>query len=323
MRERFRQFLSRLFYQRRVPASLLLYGKEGIGKRDIAFEFASSLLCLQEKYPSCGECESCFHMKDFKKKKEEELAFYGEDKRGKKVYLYLQGDHPDFIYLRPEKAEIKIDQVRGVKDFVYLKPALSKRKVVLIDPADAMNMQAQNALLKVLEEPPEDTHFLLVASKLQKILPTIKSRSFLLEVPPLSEEELKEKTGIDDPLILELSEGSLEMVLKLKEDKELIDTAKALLEGNILTLYKKALEAEKWEYERQALLLKVIISLLHKKYLETRQEVYQQSLDKASMGLEYLSKGIKLSLLLFQLRGGVNNVLHKGKVSRHQQGASG
>ena len=82
MRERFRQFLSRLFYQRRVPASLLLYGKEGIGKRDIAFEFASSLLCLQEKYPPCGECESCFHMKDFKEKKEEELAFYGEDKRG-------------------------------------------------------------------------------------------------------------------------------------------------------------------------------------------------------------------------------------------------
>ncbi len=113
------------------------------------------------------------------------------------------------------------------------------------------------------------------------------------------------------------------MALKLKEDKELINTAKALLEGNILTLYKKALEVEKWEYERQALLLKVIISLLHKKYLETRQEVYQQSLDKASMGLEYLSKGIKLSLLLFQLRGGVNNVLHKGKVSRHQQGASG
>ncbi len=307
MRDRFRQFLSRLFYKRRVPASLLLYGKEGIGKRDIAFEFASSLLCLQEKYPPCGECESCFHMKDFKEKKEKELAFYGEDKRGKKVYLYLRGDHPDFIYLKPEKADIKIDQIRGVKDFVYLKPALSKRKVVLIEPADAMNMQSQNALLKVLEEPPEDTHFLLVASKLQKILPTIKSRSFLLEVPPLSEEELKEKTGIDDPLILELSEGSLEMALRLKEDKELINTAKALLEGNILTLYKKALEVEDWEYERQLILLKAITNLLHKKYLETRKEAYKQALDKLSMALEYLSKGIRLSLLLFVVSGRSEN----------------
>ncbi len=323
MRDRFRKFLGKLFYQRRVPPALLLYGKRGVGKRDMAFEFASSLLCLEKKYPPCGECQSCLHMQDFRQKKEEELAFYGEDKKGKRVYLYLQGDHPDFVYLKPEKAEIRIDQIRGVKDFVYLKPALSKRKVVLIEPADAMNLQAQNALLKVLEEPPEDTHFLLVANALQKVLPTIKSRSFLLEVPPLSEEELKEKTGIKDPLLIELSEGSLEMAMKLKEDKELIYTAKALLEGDTLTLYKKALEVEKWDYERQTLLLKVIINLLHKKYLETSQEVYQQSLDKASMGLEYLSKGIRLSLLIFQLKGGVNNVLHKGEVSGHQQGASG
>ena len=98
------------------------------------------------------------------KKKTEELKFYGEDKRGKKVYLYLRGDHPDFIYLAPEKAEIKIDQIRGVKDFAYLTPALSKRKVIFIEPAEAMNPYAQNALLKVLEEPPEDTHFILITS---------------------------------------------------------------------------------------------------------------------------------------------------------------
>ncbi len=323
MRERLKRFLSRLFHQKKLPASLLLYGKEGVGKKDLAFEFATAILCLQEMYPPCGGCPSCLHMQDFRQKKEEELYFYGEDKRGKKVYLYLQGDHPDFVYLKPEKAEIKIDQIRGVKDFVYLRPVLSKRKVVLIEPADTMNPQAQNALLKVLEEPPEDTHFLLVAHRLQKLLPTVRSRSFLLEVPPLSKEELREKTGIQDPLILELSEGSLNMALKLKEDKELLSSAKAVLEGDVLTLYKKALEVEKWDYERQALLLKIIISLLHKRYLETREEVYQQALDKASAGLEYLSKGIRLSLLLFQLRGGEKNVLHKGKVSGHQQGVSG
>ena len=83
-------------------------------------------------------------MEDFKQKKTEELKFYGEDKKGKKVYLYLRGDHPDFIYLAPEKAEIKIDQIRGVKDFAYLTPALSKRKVIFIEPAEAMNPYAHN-----------------------------------------------------------------------------------------------------------------------------------------------------------------------------------
>ncbi|MEJ7553535.1 MAG: hypothetical protein WKI48_02185, partial [Aquificaceae bacterium] len=77
----------------------------------------------------------------------------------------------------------------------------------------------------------------------------------------------------------------------------------ALLEGNILTLYKKALEVEDWEYERQLILLKAITNLLHKKYLETRKEAYKQALDKLSMALEYLSKGIRLSLLLFVVSG--------------------
>ncbi|MEJ5338657.1 MAG: DNA polymerase III subunit [Aquificaceae bacterium] len=323
MRERLKKFLSRLYHQKRVPASILFYGKEGVGKRDIAFEFATSLLCLKESYPPCGNCQSCVHMQDFRHRKEEELIFYGEDRKGKRVYLYLQGDHPDFVYLKPEKAEIKIDQIRGVKDFVYLKPALSKRKVVFVEPAESMNPQAQNALLKVLEEPPEDTHFLLVTSRLQKLLPTVRSRSFLLEVPPLSEEELREITGIQDPLILELSEGSLTMALKLKEDKELLTTAETILEGDLLSLYKKALEVEKWDYDRQSMLLKLLLNMLHMKYKQTRDEAFEQALDKASAGLEYLSKGIRLSLLLFQLRGGVKNVLHKGKISGHQQGASG
>ena len=169
MREKIKKFLSSLFYQNRVPSSIIFYGKEGIGKKELGFELAMALLCLENKYPPCGSCESCRHMEDFKQKKTEELKFYGEDKKGKKVYLYLRGDHPDFIYLAPEKAEIKIDQIRGVKDFAYLTPALSKRKVIFIEPAEAMNPYAQNALLKVLEEPPEDTHFILMSSQLQKL----------------------------------------------------------------------------------------------------------------------------------------------------------
>ncbi|MCS7278299.1 MAG: DNA polymerase III subunit delta', partial [Aquificaceae bacterium] len=323
MRERLKKFLSGMFYQGRVPSSIIFYGKEGIGKRELALEFAEALLCLEDKYPPCGSCESCRHMKSFRHKSIEELMFYGEDKRGKSVYLYLRGDHPDFIYLNPEKAEIKIDQIRAVKDFVYLSPALSKRKVVFVEPAESMNQYAQNALLKVLEEPPEDTHFLLVTHKLQKILPTVRSRSFLLEVPPLTQEELKEITGINDVILLELSEGSIKMAMKLKEDKELLSTARAILEGDVLTFYKKVLEVEKWEQDRQYDLLRVVQALLHRRYVENRSLADKQALDKVSMGLEYLSKGLRLSLLLFQLRGGNANVLYKGALSRYQQGSAG
>ncbi|MCS7262738.1 MAG: DNA polymerase III subunit delta' [Aquificaceae bacterium] len=316
-----RKFLSALVHRRRVPSSLLLFGKEGVGKKDLAFEFASALLCLKESYPPCGECTSCKHMKNFLSKKKEELLFYGEDKTGKSTFLFLRGDHPDFVYLTPEKSEIKIDQIRGAKDFVYLAPALSKRKVVLVEPADSMNPYAQNALLKVLEEPPLHTHFLLVTAHLQKILPTIRSRSFLLEVPPLTPQEIKELTGVDDPLILELSEGSLKMALKLKEDTELLKTAQAIAEGDILTLYRKALEVEKWDMERQLYLLKLLQAKLHRRFLQKRNSSDKQALDRISAGLEYLSRGIKLSLLLFQLAGGEKHALHKGKVSR-QQGLS-
>lgn len=323
MRERLKKFLGSMFYQKRVPSSLVFFGKEGIGKRALAFEFATALLCLEDKYPPCGKCESCKHMEDFTKKTQEELSYYGEDRKGKSVFLYLRGNHPDFVYLLPEKAEIKIDQIRGVKDFVYLNPALSKRKVVFVERAESMNPYAQNALLKVLEEPPQDTHFLMVTGNPQKILPTVRSRSFLLEVPPLTQEELRETMGIEDPLILELSEGSLEMAKSLREDKELLNTLKVLMEGHVLTLYRKALEVEKWEQDRQYLLLKLLQSFLHRRYVEGRDYKVKEALDRVSVGLEYLSRGIKPALLLFLLRGGGKDVLHKGKVSGQQQDISG
>ncbi|RMH00358.1 MAG: DNA polymerase III subunit delta', partial [Aquificota bacterium] len=69
IQKRVREFLGKLFYQKKVPHSLLFYGKEGVGKKDIAFEFAKSLLCLKEVYPPCGECPSCKHMDHFTKAK--------------------------------------------------------------------------------------------------------------------------------------------------------------------------------------------------------------------------------------------------------------
>ncbi len=313
IQRRVRTFLERMIKQKRVPVSLLFYGKEGVGKGNVAFEFAKALLCLNNLYPPCGNCSSCSHMDAFKKEPEENLAYYGEDKRGRKVFMYLQGEHPDFIYVKPDRSEIKIDQIRGVKEFVYLRPALSRKKVVLIEPADSMNPFSQNALLKVLEEPPEDTHFVLVSHNIDKVLPTIRSRSFLLEFPPLSLEEIKSLTGIDDPFILEFSGGSVNMALKLYEDREILEVALDILSGDILRLYRRSFEIEKWDYDRQALLLRLLEILLHRRVIEGKEE-HRQALDRVVWGMEFLNRGIRLSILIFYvgLIGGEKDVLHKG-----------
>jgi DNA polymerase-3 subunit delta' len=307
-------FLERMYKQNRVPQAILFYGKEGVGKREIAFELSKALLCLKAQYPACGVCESCRLLMDFFSQPEEKLKVYEDG-----AFVYLQGDHPDFIYLKPEKAEIRVDQVRAVREFVYIKPALSHKKVVVIYNADAMNPYAQNALLKVLEEPPLNTHFILVSYNLNSILPTIKSRCFILEVPPLTKEELAQRTGIKDELLLELSEGSLILLESLKEKKEIVETALKFWQLDWVSLSKLANKLEDWSTEDKLLFLKILSGLIHKKYLQEREEMYKLMLDRVYFAMEYLGKGINLKLTLFYLylKGGDKNASYKGALSGH------
>ncbi|WP_448584191.1 DNA polymerase III subunit [Thermocrinis sp.] len=318
-------FVEKAYRQGRIPQAILFYGKEGVGKREIAFELAQAILCLKKQYPPCGSCSSCRLVKDFFSIPEEKLKVFGESSSGKDVFLYLQGDHPDFICVKPEKTEIKVDQIRAVKDFVYIKPALSNKKVVLIQGAETMNPYAQNALLKVLEEPPNDTFFILVCSNINKILPTIKSRCFLLEIPPLTMNELAEKTGINDPTLLELADGSLELLNQIKEKKELVETALKFLNGDILTAYNIAIKLDDFSEEEQRLFLKVLAFLIHKKYLKERDDSYKLILDRLYSSMEYLGRGLNLALLMFYiyLEGGDNLALYKGSFQGYEEDYTG
>ncbi len=162
--------------RKRPPHGLLFKGSKGIGKFDLAMNFAQSLLC---QYPdesgfACGKCASC--------------------------HWFEQESHPDFRLLQPEVLSldgeetesgkkpsklISVDQVRGLTDFVGMSAHQGGRRVVVIHPAEAMNINAANALLKSLEEPPKDMLFILVSHKPQQLLPTILSRclSFALPAP--------------------------------------------------------------------------------------------------------------------------------------------
>jgi DNA polymerase-3 subunit delta' len=159
-----------------LPHALLLSGQRGIGKSDLARCFAESLLC-EKPLPSgeaCRQCPACGWM--------------------------AQGNHPDFRLLQPDalteeegegaeagkkkpSQQITIDQVRALDDFLHVGTHRHGARVILINPAEAMNRATANSLLKSLEEPIASTLFLLVSNEPQRLLPTIRSRCQSMPVP--------------------------------------------------------------------------------------------------------------------------------------------
>lgn len=158
-----------LAMRERLPHALLLAGPQGVGKLELAQAWAQSLLCEAPRADGegCGECEGC--------------------------HWFSAGTHPDFMHLTLlEKEtregdlrlamEISVEQARQAVDFVQLSTYRAGRRIVLVEPAEALNTASANALLKVLEEPPINTVFILVSHQFRQLLPTILSRCHKLEV---------------------------------------------------------------------------------------------------------------------------------------------
>jgi len=146
--------------ENRLPHALLLRGEAGTGKSRFAMALAQYLLCHQPvANTACGKCKGC--------------------------QLNLAGSHPDMALLEPEEPgkAIKVDQVRAVVDFVSKKAQMGGYRVVVIGPAEAMNINASNARLKSLEEPGENTVLILVCHQVTGVLPTIRSRCQVLDFP--------------------------------------------------------------------------------------------------------------------------------------------
>lgn len=158
--------LARAVANGRVPPALLLAGPQGVGKRRVAQALAEALNCLEPVatgdggQDACGACGAC-----------------------RKI---ARGMHPDVLVIEPgETGSIKIEQVREVIDRAQYRPFEGRRRVVIVDDADAMVPQAQNALLKTLEEPPPGSVFILVSSVPDTLLQTVRSRCPRLRFAPL------------------------------------------------------------------------------------------------------------------------------------------
>lgn len=176
-----------------IGHAYLFVGKKSIGKKLVAIEFAKAIMCdnADDGVP-CGHCASC---KTFE-------------------------NNSDFKLLLPEKDAIKVDMIRELSREIFMLPTISKRKVFIIDDADSMNEQAQNALLKVLEEPPEYATIILIVSNKEKLLNTIKSRIVEFKFNGLTKEEIEAIVGkkVSDEAY-EFSNGSIEKVLDFSDDE--------------------------------------------------------------------------------------------------------
>ena len=165
--------------QKKISHAYLLCGEAGSGKRLVAEAFAKTVLCEEGGIEACGKCKSCKQAES--------------------------GNHPDFRIVVREKATLGVKEIREqVTGDVQIKPYSSAYKIYLIDEAEKMTEEAQNALLKTIEEPPEYAIFLLAVTRQELLLSTVLSRCVLLPFYPVAPEKIKrflmEKRGVPDYL---------------------------------------------------------------------------------------------------------------------------
>ena len=151
----------------KVSHAYILTGEAGMGRKSLANAFALTLLCEKGKTEPCMECHAC-----------------------KQV---LSGSHPDLIYVSHEKpGTIGVDDIRKqINDTIMIRPYSSYYKIYIVDEAEKMTQQAQNALLKTIEEPPSYAVIILITTNQEAFLPTILSRCVQMKLKPLKDFTIK------------------------------------------------------------------------------------------------------------------------------------
>ena len=231
------------------PNAWLLTGRRDTGKTAFARHLAQALLCEQPQaeHQPCGNCPSC--------------------------HLFAQGSHPDYYELAPELPaegesarkllQIKIDAVRAVLAPLLQSSVRGGLRVVLVQPAETMNTQAANALLKMLEEPPASVVFLLVTHNKDRLLPTIKSRCrpFLLPAPSTEEAlgYLKTQNTPQAEALLAFHSGAPLFAAEPEQDTMREELCQLLAKPRLLAMldYAAAFDKQKWP-------LAVFLDWLHK-----------------------------------------------------------
>ncbi len=242
----------------RLPHAILLKGRAGIGKHDFAVAFAKAMLCRNPAAEghACGYCQSC--------------------------NWFEAGAHPDYKWLTPENDEpneetgkkgtkrtiISVAQIRQLADFISLTSHQSGLKVIVLSPAEALNTASANALLKMLEEPPAGTLFVLVSSQPQRLLPTIISRCHAISLPMPDAHTASgwlKAQGLDEPEKWLAEAGSAPLLAASLSEQGVVSgmLLKHLAQGGVMNPFTTASEflslgmepalqiLQKWAYDLQ------------------------------------------------------------------------
>lgn len=239
--EQMTQNLENALKYKKISHAYLFQGERLSGKRMIADIFARALQCEADGNRPCNQCRSCKQA--------------------------LSVNHPDIIYVEHDKPNvISVDNIRTqINGDIAIKPYSSAYKIYIVDEAEKMNTQAQNALLKTLEEPPEYAVIMLLAMRAEAMLPTILSRCVTLNTKPVPDDKIKHflmsKIQIPDyraSICASFARGNVGRAIQLASNEE-FDTMKAEVLGNLKSVFEmevyqmaaaaKRITEEKFEVE--------------------------------------------------------------------------
>lgn len=229
------EYFKKTIQSQNISHSYLLEGNEGIGKELLAKTFAKTLLCEEEgRVDPCHVCTSCIMMET--------------------------GNNPDYFQVVSEKVSIGVDDIREqVVEKMDIKPYRSKYKIFIIPDAERMTIQAQNALLKTIEEPPSYGIVILLTKNPSKIITTVHSRCARIRALPLPtrviQEHIQTNHGLEEweaALYADFSGGSIGQVEKMVEEggfwdlrQKAIDYIVKLETADLMELYDIAATIEK------------------------------------------------------------------------------
>lgn len=184
-------FLKKSIELGKIPHAFLFWGESQVGKKTVALEFIKLLNCQnphlnsdRKIISSCQICDNCKH--------------------------FSKGIHPDLKLIEPQGQQIQISQTRDLKNFLSLKSQLAPYKSVIIDQAHFLNQEAQNSILKALEEPKGKTLLILISEYPERLFPTILSRVQKIQFFPVSRSKIKKYLKFQN-----LSEQEIEEILRL------------------------------------------------------------------------------------------------------------
>lgn len=221
-----KEYFSKALKRNQLSHSYIFEGPYGVGKKTFAKKLVKAILCEdRQQDKACNKCQSC--------------------------HMVESGNHPDIITIEKDTKVTKVDNIRqNIVREMEIKPYQSENKVVIVNSADTINVQGQNAMLKTIEEPPSYGIIILVCENLSSMLPTIKSRCITVRFNPLSKEKMGaylENRGIygeEKEIYTKLSEGSIGVVNDILQDevylmlrKQSVDYLERLNKADLLKLY--------------------------------------------------------------------------------------